>query len=93
MRLFLSNIDYDAIERDLWQLFHERGHHPKNLKVIRDPEGNSRGYGFAEFASEADAEAALRDLDGWTLLTRRLNVQIAHPKPARVGGVRAGASS
>jgi RNA recognition motif-containing protein len=48
--------------------------------------GRPRGFAFAEMASEAEAKAAIAELDGTQLDGRALKVNEAEPRPARSGG-------
>ncbi|XP_075159075.1 RNA-binding protein 4F [Haematobia irritans] len=57
LRIFLSNLDYNLSEDDI------RGHLPElnivSIELIRSGNGRSRGFGYAELASETDVEKAL----------------------------------
>jgi RNA recognition motif-containing protein len=54
--------------------------------VIDRQTGQSRGFGFVEFASSADAQRALEAMSGAELDGRQLNVSIARPKEGGGGG-------
>jgi RNA recognition motif-containing protein len=82
MRLFVSNIHYDATELDLRSLFAEQGFYPDAIKLCTDRiTGAPRGFAFVEFQAADEAGKAVASLDGWTLLGRRLNVQAAREEP------------
>jgi cold-inducible RNA-binding protein len=48
--------------------------------------GKSKGFGFVEFSSEAEAQAAVDTLNGSTLDGREIFVDIARPKENKGGG-------
>lgn len=78
MRLFLSNIPYEAEERDLRDFFVEAGYLPSSVKLGKDRDtGNSRGFAFIDIESSKEGLRAIQDLDGQDFMGRRLNVQQA----------------
>ena len=48
--------------------------------------GKSKGFGFVEFSSEAEAQAAVEKLNGSTLDGREIFVDIARPSEKKEGG-------
>ena len=52
--------------------------------------GQSRGFGFVEMATEAEAQAAISKLNDQPFEVRRLTVNVANPQAARSGGSRPG---
>src|SRR5206468_2131389 len=88
-RLYVGNLSYSATSDDLQELFEPFGT-VVSAEVLADREtGRSRGFGFVEMASDADAEAAIAALDGQEHLGRRLNVNESRPR-AQGGGPRGG---
>lgn len=82
-RLFVSNFPYSTTEQDLRELFAPRN--ITDVRIITDRDtGHSRGFGFVEFASDADASDAL-SLNGVDLGGRKINVAIANERPQRNG--------
>ncbi|KAI6119920.1 hypothetical protein EDD16DRAFT_1569013 [Pisolithus croceorrhizus] len=57
----------------------------KSVKVIRDKDGKSRGFGFVEFEDRASLKAALRQTWQYSLCGRLIRVRIADPPKERPG--------
>ena len=59
----------------------------KDLHIVTDREtGRPRGFAFAEFTNEADAQSAIADLDGKDLDGRELKVNETQERKPRAGG-------
>ncbi|HLA77550.1 MAG TPA: RNA-binding protein [Vicinamibacteria bacterium] len=79
-RLFVGNIPYTATEEDLRGLFEGAGK-VASIRIITDFDtGRSKGYAFVEMASPADAEQAVKNLNGTTLSERKIVVNEARPR-------------
>lgn len=79
-KLYVGNLPYDTVEQDLESLFSGAGS-VETVNVIRDmATGRARGFAFVEMASEADAQAAINQLNNYELGGRRLTVNEARPK-------------
>ncbi len=86
-RLYIGNMSWDTTEDTLMAVLSEGGRTVKDLHVVIDREtGRPRGFAFAEFASEADAQSAIADLDGKDLDGRALKVNEAQERKPRGGG-------
>lgn len=82
-RLFVGNLAYSVTDTQLQKLFEPHGI-VKSIKVISDrTTGRSRGYGFVEMSSEAEAGRAIEALNGTQLEGRTLVVNEAHPPERR----------
>ena len=87
MNIYVGNLSREVTEEDLRQAFEAFGE-VTSVKVIKDRySGESRGFGFVEMASKADAESAITGLKEKELKGRTLNVNEARP---RSGGGRQG---
>jgi RNA recognition motif-containing protein len=76
-RLYVGNLSFKTSEEDLNRHFSAVGA-PESVAVVKDrASGKSRGFGFVEMKSEADAERAIRELDGKDLQGRPLKVNEA----------------
>ncbi|MGE5611041.1 MAG: RNA recognition motif domain-containing protein [Bacillota bacterium] len=93
-KLYVGNLKYSVDSSQLEQLFRPHGQ-VVSAQVITDREtGRSKGFGFVEMASDADAEAAIAALNNQQHEGRTLMVNEAKPRESRGGfGARSGASS
>jgi len=71
-------------EEQLFALFAECGQ-IKSLRIMRNPDGTGKGYGFVEFYHSESAEKAIEQLDGLRLGKKRLKVAFARPGGSRDG--------
>ncbi len=95
MKLFVAGLPFDVDDQELKEMFETYGT-VNSAKVINDREtGKSRGFGFVEFPTDADAEAAIKALNGGSLEGRELTVKVAEDKPrdGSGGGFRGGNNS
>jgi len=89
-RVYVGNLSYNTSTEDLKQAFARSGT-VVDAKVMSDREtGQSRGFGFVQFASDEQAVQAIQDWDGQDLGGRRLKVNEAQDRPARTGGAPGG---
>jgi cold-inducible RNA-binding protein len=85
-KLYVGNLSFDVNSGDLEQLFASHGT-VDSANVITDRStGQSKGFGFVEMTSDAEAEAAIAALDGTDFSGRTLKVNEARPRPAGGGG-------
>jgi RNA recognition motif-containing protein len=82
-KLFVGNLAYDTTSEDLRALFAEVGTCESATVVTDRDTGRSRGFGFVEMASAADAEKAVQSINGREFQGRELKVDTAHDRPAR----------
>ncbi|KAI8390874.1 uncharacterized protein BYT42DRAFT_554645 [Radiomyces spectabilis] len=89
--LFVAHLSYDLTDKELKEEFELYG--PiKNLRLVRTPEGKSRGYAFIEYEREKDMRAAYKDADGLKIFGRRVLVDVERGRtvkgwrPRRLGG-------
>ncbi|MCZ6664952.1 MAG: RNA-binding protein [Gammaproteobacteria bacterium] len=80
MNIYVGNLSYGVTEDELQQLFGEYGSVVSaNLIIDRDT-GNSKGFGFVEMENQADAEKAIKELDGSSVKGRNIKVNQARPR-------------
>lgn len=95
MKLFVGGISWDTTEDALKQHFAQAGT-VISAQIITDKfTGKSRGFGFVEMSSDAEAQKAIADLNGSQLDGRSLVVNEAKPMTPRDnrgggGGYRGG---
>jgi RNA recognition motif-containing protein len=89
-KLYVGNLAYSVRDENLQQLFSEFGS-VASAKVMMDRDtGRSKGFGFVEMGSDAEAQAAIRGLNGKSCDGRALVVNEARPKEDRPGGFGGG---
>lgn len=85
-KLYVGNLSYDVDNSSLNDLFKAHGT-VISAEVIMDRDsGRSKGFGFVEMSSDAEAQAAISALNGQDSNGRALKVNEAKPKENRVGG-------
>ncbi len=85
-KLYIGNLSYEVTQADLQELFAEVGT-VESANVIMDRDsGRSKGFGFVEMASGEEAQAAIKQYDGYDLKGRALKVNEARPREDRSGG-------
>ena len=90
-RLFVGNLSFGVTEEQLRELFTEGGRQVDRVNIVVDRDtGRPRGFGFVEMGSEADAQAAIRSLNGREVGGRPLTVNEARERPQRPGGFGGG---
>jgi len=81
--LYVGNLPYTTTLEELKDLFIEY-QSVENVKVITDRDsGRSRGFGFAHFNYDGEAEKAIKALNGHSLGDRKIVVNEARPRTNR----------
>ena len=82
-KLYVGGLPYATTENELEDLFSEHGT-VESVRVITDRmTGRSKGFGFVEMGSQAEAEAAIEKLNNFELEGRTLVVNEAKPREKR----------
>lgn len=85
-KIYVGNLSYSVDSAALQDIFAEFGH-VESANVIMDRDsGRSKGFGFVEMGSEAEAATAIQKLNGQEMSGRALNVSEAKPQEPRSGG-------
>ena len=85
-KLYVGNLSYSVRDEDLQQQFSEFGG-VVSAKVMMDRDsGRSKGFGFVEMSSPAEAEAAIRGMNCQNVDGRDMVVNVARPMEPRTGG-------
>jgi RNA recognition motif-containing protein len=89
-KLYVGNLAYSVRDDSLLQAFSQFGH-VASAKVMMDREtGRSKGFGFVEMGSDAEAQAAINGMNGQALEGRAVVVNEARPREERPGGFGGG---
>ena len=85
-KLYVGNLSYDVDSSALQALLEAHGT-VDSAEVIADRDtGRSKGFGFVEMSTDAEAQAAIAALNGQDNGGRALTVNEAKPKEKRAGG-------
>ena len=85
-KIYVGGLPYSTTEQQLSDLFAAHGA-VASARIITDKfTGQSRGFGFVEMSSDAEAQAAITALNGTQMDGRSLTVNEAKPMEARSGG-------
>ncbi len=80
MKLYVGNLTRETTDAQLNDLFKPFGKPSSATIAIDKKSGASRGFGFVEFANDAEAKAAINGLNGKEVGGRVLTVNESHPK-------------
>jgi RNA recognition motif-containing protein len=88
-KLYVGNLPYSVRDGDLEQAFGEFGAVTSAKVMMERDTGRSKGFGFVEMGSDAEAQAAIAGMNGQQFGGRGLVVNEARPmeaRPPRTGG-------
>lgn len=92
-KLYVGNLAYSVRDESLQQAFSQFGT-VNSAKVMMDREtGRSKGFGFVEMGSDAEAQSAINGMNGQALEGRAVVVNEARPREERPGGFGGGGGS
>jgi RNA recognition motif-containing protein len=92
-KLYVGNLPYSVRDSDLEQSFGQFGSVTSAKVMMERDTGRSKGFGFVEMGSDAEAQAAIEGMNGAPLGGRSLVVNEARPmepRPPRSGGFGGG---
>ncbi len=92
-KLYVGNLPYSFRDGDLEQTFGPFGAVQSAKVMMERDTGRSKGFGFVEMGSAAEAQAAISGVHGQQFGGRDLVVNIARPmepRPPRTGGYGGG---
>ena len=88
MKILVRNLSVETTEAELLALFREYGD-VQYCKVVLDRvTGKSKGFGFVEMATDAEAQSAINSLNGNDYDGRPMKVNESKPQEKRSGGQR-----
>ena len=85
-KLYIGGLSFDTTEEGLRTFFEQAGTVESAAIVTDRYSGRSRGFGFVEMSSSAEARKAIELLSGKTLDGRTITVDEARPPTQRTGG-------
>jgi RNA recognition motif-containing protein len=84
-KLYVGNLSYKTTEQGLRELFMQAGS-VVSVALIKEPGSDrSKGFGFVEMSSQAEAQKAIGMFNGYSLDDRQLTVNVARPREERGG--------
>ncbi len=86
MRIYVGNIGYDTREQELREAFEAHGQVQEVSMVMDRETGRSKGFGFVEMPTSAEAQAAISALNGKEFGGRPATVNEARPRQERSSG-------
>ena len=92
-KLYVGNLPYGVRDNDLEQAFSQFGSVTSAKVMMERDTGRSKGFGFVEMGSDAEAQAAINGMNGQPLGGRAIVVNEARPmepRPPRSGGFGGG---
>ena len=92
-KLYVGNLPYTVRDGDLEQAFGQFGAVTSAKVMMERDTGRSKGFGFVEMGSDAEAQAAINGMNGQPLGGRSVVVNEARPmeaRPPRSGGFGGG---
>ena len=92
-KLYVGNLPYTVRDEDLQQSFGQFGSVTSAKVMMERDTGRSKGFGFVEMGSDAEAQAAISGMNGQSLGGRSVVVNEARPmeaRPPRTGGFGGG---
>ena len=81
--LFVGNLGPEVTHEELRQLFEAFGQVVQVHIIVDRDTGLPRGFAFVEMTNDAEAEKAIKALNGSILRDRTLDVNYARPRPER----------
>ena len=77
-KVYLGNLEFGLTEDDVRKIIEEKGISVKEVRIIQDRyTGRAKGFGFAEFETEEEAQKAIDALNGQEVNGRALRVNKA----------------
>jgi len=91
-KLYVGNLPYSVRDSDLEQAFGQFGAVTSAKVMMERDTGRSKGFGFVEMGSDAEAQAAISGMNGQPLGGRSVVVNEARPMESRPRGFGGGGS-
>ncbi len=82
-KLYIGGLPYSILDEDLKEAFSQAGTVESAVVIMDKMSGRSKGFGFVEFATEAEADRAIEMFDGTDFSGRTIKVNKARPMEER----------
>jgi len=82
-KLYIGGLPYSTRDEDLKEAFSQAGTVESAVVIMDKMSGRSKGFGFVEFATEAEADRAVEMFDGTDFSGRTIKVNKARPMEER----------
>lgn len=82
-KLFVGSLPWEITSDELGQLFAKAGQVVSSVVVTDRISGRSKGFGFVEMSTDAEAEKAIKEFNGYNLSGRNIVVAEAKPQEER----------
>ena len=82
-KIFVGKLSFNTTDDSLQALFSQYGNVTSATIIIDRDSNRSKGFGFVEMADQAEAEKAIKALDGSVFEDRNIVVNVARPKEDR----------
>jgi cold-inducible RNA-binding protein len=89
-KLYVGNLSYSVDDQALNQYFSEFGNVTSSKVMMDRDSGRSKGFGFVEMSSDAEALAAIAGMNGKSVDGRDMVCNEARPMEPRTGGFGGG---
>jgi len=85
-KLYVGNLPYSVDQAALQETFGKCGTVESANVIMNRDTGQSKGFGFVEMSSSAEAQKAIQEINGTSVDGRALTVNEAKPQEKRSGG-------
>ncbi|MFM7785912.1 MAG: RNA recognition motif domain-containing protein [Gammaproteobacteria bacterium] len=86
MNIYVGNLSYQTNDQDLRSAFEAFGKVSRATVIMDRETGRSKGFGFVEMPNNAEAEEAIRSMNGRSVDGRNIRVNQAEERKPREGG-------
>ncbi len=80
VKLYVGNLSFSTTEDELRTLFSQAGTVVSVTLIMDRDTHQSKGFAFVEMSTQAEAEAAIKQFNGYSLGNREIKVNTARPR-------------
>ncbi|MBN1556779.1 MAG: RNA-binding protein [Lentisphaerae bacterium] len=85
MNIYVGNLPYKAGDQELQELFEQHGSVSSARVIVDRFSGQSKGFGFVEMPEKSEALDAIKALNQYEFMGRKLRVNESQPRPRGEG--------